>query len=333
MTRKFKRIIIDADSMCYKAAASIEQTIYTILDPEGNEDSQHNSAKDRDSRLNDLSELLMIDTSDYSVTTHKEYGELEDIYHYIDNRIEEHKYHLAESDQTTLTCYLSGSNNFRDDIATRKQYKGNRDPKNKPKYLKEAREYLVRTYAAKIIDYIEADDCVSVILNNQYRKLGSNLKDDSTVVLSRIDKDLDCNPGWLWNPDKQELIFQDMDSANHWLFTQALTGDRVDNIEGCPALGDEFRKEHKLRKAKGVGIATATKLLEGLVTPQDLYNRCLEAYTSALGEVCEYETWQGDTVSKTAEEILDENLSLLWMMRTKDKFWMDEKEEFLGGLS
>ena len=54
--------------------------------------------------------------------------------------------------------YLTGSNNFRFDIAKSYPYKGNRESSEKPKHLKHVRDYLINKFGAIVSEGEEADD-------------------------------------------------------------------------------------------------------------------------------------------------------------------------------
>jgi 5'-3' exonuclease len=132
--------------------------------------------------------------------------------------------------------YLTGKGNFREEIATIKKYKGNRDPNHKPKYYKEIRDYLLTVVEATLCEGYEADDAMAMA---QWAK-----PDRSTCIVS-IDKDLNMIPGWHFNWISGELYDVGLEEANRNFYLQMLIGDTTDNIPGI----------------KGIGKATAPKLL------------------------------------------------------------------------
>ena len=123
-----------------------------------------------------------------------------------------------------MEVYLSSSLNFRDDIATIKVYKGNRDPSHKPHWYNEIKEYLRTVWKATEEEHLEADDILADLQNN-----------DTCIVST--DKDLDQISGWHYNWVKDMLYEVSPDQAIHSKYTQILTGDSTDNIEGIPGLG------------------------------------------------------------------------------------------------
>jgi hypothetical protein len=122
---------------------------------------------------------------------------------------------------------MSGSTNFRKDIATLKPYKGNRTSE-KPKYYLEIRDYLIKNYGAIMAEGQEADDLMGI---------AQWAKPDSSTVICSIDKDLDMIPGLHYNDKKDKLYEVSLEEANRFFVVQLLTGDATDNIPGVPGIG------------------------------------------------------------------------------------------------
>lgn len=126
------------------------------------------------------------------------------------------------------SLYLTGSGNFREQLATILPYKGNRDPTHKPKYYREIKEHMADKWGAEVVQGVEADDAIAT---EQWSH-----KDRSTVICT-IDKDLDQIPGWHYNYVKGLFYNVSLRDANAWLFWQMLEGDRTDNIPGINKVG------------------------------------------------------------------------------------------------
>ena len=121
---------------------------------------------------------------------------------------------------------LSGGESGRKEKATTKPYKGQRS-KEKPKWLKPLREYLMDEYKAFAVGNLEADDVV-IAIYEKYR---------GYALLMGIDKDAKQLAGAHYNYVKQQFeVITDRDSQRYF-FTQMLTGDSVDNIPGVPKVG------------------------------------------------------------------------------------------------
>ena len=125
--------------------------------------------------------------------------------------------------------YIHGGGNFREQAATIKPYKGNRDPTHKPKYSAEIKKYMTDVWNALVVTGIETDDAIAI---DQF-----SADDKSTVIVS-IDKDLLYGvPGWSYNPRTGVLEYTTPTAANKFLFWQMLVGDSADNIPGIRGIG------------------------------------------------------------------------------------------------
>lgn len=133
-----------------------------------------------------------------------------------------------EFDGDRLRLFLTGSGNFREQVATIKPYKGNRDPTHKPKYYREIKDYMLSVWNAELVHGREADDALGCA---QWEA-----KDKSTVLCT-IDKDLDMIPGHHYNFVKKHYYYVDLAWANSRLFWQMLVGDTSDNIPGIKGVG------------------------------------------------------------------------------------------------
>lgn len=204
--------------------------------------------------------------------------------------------------QGDKVLYLTGPGNYRDDIATIQPYKGNRDTTHKPKYYKEIKEYLVNKWGAVVVEGREADDALGC---DQW-----NAERDTTVIVS-IDKDLDNIPGWHYNWRKKEVYYVDDEEADIKFWTQALTGDATDHIQGIP----------------GIGPKKAAIIIDG--TAKDW-----ESMATAV--LAEYEAKFG---KEDGFRYFHENLTLLWIQREEGMNYngepivvpTEEEEELLDG--
>lgn len=187
--------------------------------------------------------------------------------------------------------YLSGKGNFREQIATRAVYKGNRDPAAKPKYYDEIRQYMIDHHGAQTVDGKEAEDAAGV---SHYAN-----KDRSSVLVGQ-DKDLLCIPGWHYNPVKDSLFYVTLPEANYWFWNQVLTGDRTDNIPGIDGLGES--------KNGFAGISPRVrKILDPVKDSWDgMYNSVLSRYKNEFG-------------NDHGVYYMDEAAKLVWIMRKEGR--------------
>mgnify|MGYP006130771371 FL=1 len=157
--------------------------------------------------------------------------------------------------------YLTGSNNFRFDIAKSYPYKGNRESSEKPKHLKHVRDYLINKFGAIVSEGEEADDLIAI----EATRLGPD-----TIVAS-IDKDMLQIPCRHFNFNKNEWTTVDEWSGNKFFYTQILTGDAADNIKGI----------------YGIGPVKAKRLLAECDTVESLWKACVKAYDGDTDRVIE----------------------------------------------
>jgi len=97
-----------------------------------------------------------------------------------------------------LKVYLTGTNNFRHEIAKTATYKGHRKKMEPPEHLPHAREYLQSEWGAVVVDGKE---------------------------------------GWMFNPVKGTWVFSNEWDSLVFFYTQILTGDASDQIWGLHRIG------------------------------------------------------------------------------------------------
>ena len=158
--------------------------------------------------------------------------------------------------------FLTGSGNYRYDIAKTQPYKGNRKA-DKPKHYDLLREYLIKAWGCELIEGQEADDAIGI--------MASENEDKESFVIMSIDKDLDMIEGWHYNFVKDNKYFIEPFEALKRFYSQILTGDKVDNIPGI----------------KGIGPAKSAKILKDCKTEQELFKAVLEAYDGNINYLTE----------------------------------------------
>lgn len=315
--------LADVDSLLYKAAATgtvVEYTLYNQFGEVAHVDSTAKGCKDH---MKDIEEFMGEDTSNWTIERTEDYRDVSYCYKVIDNM----KDNLQKAVKAKRHIFFIGDGpNFRDKVATIQPYKGNRDALVKPFHFDDVKEYFKRQPdVVTITDGYEVDDIVSQNLHTDFVKNGTNPK----RVLSHVDKDLRNTAGAHYNYNTGEWEWITQEQADYNFALQMLTGDKVDNIKGLPDIPVEFREKFKLPKRKGVGPATAKVILQDLEGQplQVLYERVLEAYEAHYGTgTFTYQSHTGETLERTAEDILDENAELLYMIRIPKEHWPDYKK-------
>lgn len=194
--------------------------------------------------------------------------------------------------------------NFRFKLAKTRPYKGYRDKKKKPTYLKPIRDYLIADYGAQVVSGMEADDALGI---RQTELLKDN--DFRDVILISDDKDLHQIVGL--HGDFKGNITECKDNLGHldlvqrpnkrWVlkgtglrffYAQVLMGDRCDDVPGLHRYGD----------------VKTYQTLKDCQDEKQLYKAALAAYN-------------GDTT------LMDEMASLVWILKEKDVYWVDHKRQ------
>jgi len=121
-------------------------------------------------------------------------------------------------------------------------------------------------------------------------------KENPSVIIITVDKDLDNTPGWHYNFVKKEKYWITEEEGIRNFYKQLLTGDAVDNIKGIKGIGPK-RAEHLLGRGKN---------------EKDYYSIVLQQYRHHL-------PYEFTGVNPT--EQLNENAQLLWIMREEGKHW------------
>lgn len=153
----------------------------------------------------------------------------EETYETMVDTIKAFVWNMWEETQCNYYCFLlTGKGNFRYESAVTKPYKGNRTDTERPKWLPDARQYLVDHYKAIVVDGYEADDACASLAD---RYLGNSM------IIS-VDKDLKQVPCYFYDPVKKVGQEVDYTSANYNLAFQMLKGDTTDNIPGLPKVGE-----------------------------------------------------------------------------------------------
>ena len=160
----------------------------------------------------------------------------------------------------TYQGYLTGKDNFRNDIARTAPYKGNRTAP-KPKHLQLIRDYLESAWDFQVSVGQEADDSIAI----------EHVARNYESIIASIDKDFLQLRGNHWNFVKKEMTVVTEEEALLNFYLQVLTGDRVDNIIGL----------------KGIGPVKAKQRLAGCESAAEMYTACVEAYGGSTERVIE----------------------------------------------
>jgi hypothetical protein len=264
------------------------------------------------------SDFLAYSTSYEKPNEEKSFKEMQ---HNAGMAIEKYRRHAgAESVHLHLTPGTSNKGH-RGALAIQKEYQGNRkNDKAKPRYLHLMRDWMAKHYAATLHQDCEADDGMS---SAQYAALDADMRERSVICSG--DKDLLMVPGLHMDYGDYTLADTETDFGSTWLdatksskkikglgqkffWSQMLTGDTVDNIQGIPKVKFEG-------KWKPVGPVMADVIMQAVTSNKlgfDMVKTLYERYGNEFG----FTHWQtGESVPW--QRVFVSEAQLLWMRREK----------------
>jgi 5'-3' exonuclease len=163
---------------------------------------------------------------------------------------------LREVGASEYIIYLSGNDNFRKVLDP--TYKANR-VQERPQFLEDCREHLVKVWKAKVTDGYEADDAIGI-------EATACFTEGTPFVICSLDKDLRQLPGkhysWeisgvtggtAWTRKAEHVFVTPLDGLKNF-YKQLLIGDPSDNIKGVT----------------GIGKAKAAKIIDPLTFEEDM---------------------------------------------------------------
>src|SRR3990167_1971262 len=261
------KALIDTDSILFACGFAVEHKTYQLFLA----GEEKNGPFETYNYKRDIPKDRLLD-KEVSIVVSVEVEPLENCLYLVKQSLE---FILENTKADSFQVYIKGTGNFRDEISKTRVYKGNRDVTHRPKYEEQIREYLIKHWGAEVVDGMEVDDKVTIeqcydMSWVKYATEGNSTKYHTLggTIIASIDKDLDQCPGWHYNYKTNEKYWVSEEEALHCFYVQLLSGDYSDNVEGIP----------------GIGSKTAIKLLSGLKTEKELYEKCLSVYEESLGK-------------------------------------------------
>ena len=330
-------LILDADSIAYKAAAANEsRTIITRhkitgeLEPWANRTAWRAALKANDKELEVPAVEEDYDVKDVQEARHVSYGKT-----LVQEMIKGYK---GRTGIQKAEIYISGDNNFRDLIPLPAEhtvvngrwagskiagaYKGKRVDSIRPLQLKELRQWMITELGAIPVHGMEVDDMSAI-------RAYEGFKAGTKIVQVTEDKDaLGCS-GWLFNPVKMtrpELIKgfgglhisskDDVKGTGRlWFYFQSLYGDPVDCYHGCSlakVLAD------KAGKPLTFGEKAAYNILKDCKSDAEAVQAVVDQYRKWYAEPVTYLAHDGIEYTKDAIEIWQMYVDAAHMRRWKD---------------
>jgi len=206
---------------------------------------------------------------------------------------------IKSSKAHTATILLTGSGNFREEIAMIQKYKGNRTDNTKPVHYQAIWDYLIMVHGAEVCEGEEADDQLSI---------RAVTKGDT---IATVDKDLNNTAGWHYNWQRDELYHVNEVEADRNFYTQLLTGDATDHIPG-------------LKRITGKMASASKKApIQEMTDPRAMYVHVKNVYMDAAKD--DDQSYNNDGMRQLeidADITLTEIGRLLWMRREENELWL-----------
>lgn len=211
----------------------------------------------------------------------------------------------VKKEDARVSLLIRGEGNFREKVATMKEYKVSRKDAEKPYWFEKMRKYLIEWQGARPVNGHEADDECSILA---FDARAFNMP----YVVCSIDKDLDQIPGWHYDYARKIFYHQDAWEGKSVLWQQCLSGDGTDDIPGI------YR----------IGTARAQKLVDTWYEDFDaradlqaldmyMWDKILETWTEAF----EKHGAERYAPCDTPEEAALETARLVFMLRYSGQLW------------
>lgn len=244
------KLLIDGDVCAYRAGFASEKTKYLV------EDTSEVTGQTVFTVFDDAkaAKARAAEHGMSLVWSRKEVQPVDQAILICDVMIKDIKERYA-AENPSVSVFLSGVGNFRNSIATRASYKGNRSGAVPPVHLKAIRQHLIDR-GAIVSQGEEADDLLGIAATAA----------PGSVVCS-IDKDLLQIPGRHYDFVKKEEVTISPKQAVLNFYAQALSGDATDNVPGLT----------------GIGPVKAKKALEGCNSPAECWDKAVELYYEEFG--------------------------------------------------
>lgn len=317
-------VILDADSIAYKAAAANEAKSVKLTHKTTGDVLEYDNRTAAKKAGLDLEEY---DVEDIQEPRHIQYAQT-----LVRDMIKNYKNKIGIQN---AEIYISGDGNFRDDIPLPAKhvvtfgkyagkatiggrYKSNREDSIRPVQLKALRQWMIDELGAIVVNGQEVDDMSSI---RAYAGAKAKVK----IVQNTEDKDaLGCT-GWLYNPAKDtepryisgfgELHREKSGvkgTGRLWFYYQVLYGDSVDGYHGVDLAKIKADKEGWQLQ---FGEVAAYNILKDAPDDKTALKYVYDTYLSWYPEPVTYTAWDGKEYTKDACDIMQMYIDCAHMRR------------------
>jgi hypothetical protein len=326
-------LVLDADSIAYKAAAANEKRSIKTIHTRTREEEfwENRTAFKKEIEGGRYDSLEMYEIHDVQDARHSSYGQslIREMIKGYHNR----------TNVKTGEIYIGGKDNFRDLIPLPMEhlvtvgkyagsallggkYKGKREDTIRPLQLKELRQWMIDGLGAIVVNGMEVDDKGSIRAYEGWKAKKGR------IIQVTEDKDaLQCS-GWLFNPAKmtQPVLIQGFGELHRegkgikgtgrlWLYFQSVYGDKVDCYHGSDMWKIEGDKQGIARQ---YGEVAAFNLLKDCTTDKEALAAVYKQYQEWYPSPVTYTAHDGVIYTKDALQIMDMYVECAFMRRWDD---------------
>jgi hypothetical protein len=303
-------LLIDADILCYRAAATIETRTVEVKHIKSGRVREFGTRTEFKGFLK--AKDFEYNADDYEFTDIQTPQDISHATYIVKNQIKRLKDKFKPE---AMKLILGGKQNFRDELLLPKKYKGNRKDFIRPVHLQAVREYVQQVHQAEVVNGHEADDA---LIYYGYELLNK----DYDTILATIDKDAKAYSGLkfydftkeesepLLIPDLGELHLNEKDEVKGsgflWYCFQHGRGDSTDFF--CP---------YEL-SGKRFGDKAAYKLLKDCKSHSEALAKVVWQFKQWYPDVIEYTAWNGEKVQADWKYLIDVYFKCCRMKESKE---------------
>ena len=215
---------------------------------------------------------------------------------------------IRESGATSFSGYVGKGASFRLGRSTILEYKGNRKDTEKPKFLDEVTDHIIRKYNPDVVEGLEADDWVVIDCNGRKDRVVVGVDKDyrgCNVLYYDVNRP---NDGVINCMQLGELFLKSngdvTGKGRKFFYHQILSGDGSDNYKANSANPDIKW-----------GEKSSYKLLKDCQTDKDCFEAMKKGYQLIYPEPKKIIGWRGDELEIDWKYVFDENFDMARMLR------------------
>lgn len=310
-------LIVDGDTLCYRAAAAVEtRTVEVTHLPSNRKKIFKHRTEFKETLKQKAMEYV---PEDYSIVDLQEAEPEPNAFYLIKTQLDKIT-SAVEPDE--IKIYIAGGDNFRNMLALPTPYKPRGDSM-RPLHLLKTRQHCMRQHNAEDVSasFLETDDVVTIesyeqLLQGNYPILASQDKD-------AMQTDGVCLFNWTVDNPKEYLVpeigelYKDKNGAVKgsgmmWLAYQWIAGDKTDGYCGYDLSNVKY------------GPTKAMNALQKCTNLQQIYDTVVVEYQKLYPDKFAYTAWNGLELEADYRSMMD----IYWQCAYMKRYWGDPSDYF-----